>query len=242
MPGLTADDERRLAALPKEASDALTPILGEPAAKWTMAKAAAVSRAVDLTGVRFTVVPPAESLSPAQRAMLELCATHAELGLQGGVYTWQRWSMRRWLGLDLPGALEAKGADDRARWQRLSPSDRGTDGDAVRALLRIALALGVTCASRGGFLATLGGAIARHPLAWLRDHLAPPLRSRREHSREARQGVARRTSDRREPGHELHARHHPVLAPPATDVLEPIRGAPARQPPSRPSDRGGRDP
>ena len=57
MPGLTADDERRLAALPKEASDALTPVLGEPAAKWTMAKADAVGKAVDLTGVRFTVVP-----------------------------------------------------------------------------------------------------------------------------------------------------------------------------------------
>ncbi len=55
-----------------------------PAANWTMAKAGAVGRAVELTGVRFTVVPPAESLSPAQRAMLELCATHAELGCRAG--------------------------------------------------------------------------------------------------------------------------------------------------------------
>ena len=128
MPPVTADDQRRLAALPNEAADAIAPLLGEPAAKWNMAKAAAVDKAAQLTGAFLMAVPPSESLSPAQRAMLEICATHPEIGLRGGVlYKWPRWSMRRWLGLDAPGALEAKGADGRARWQKLSPSSRPTD-------------------------------------------------------------------------------------------------------------------
>jgi len=137
-PTLTSDDRRRLDALPPKAAEMIAPLLNQSASMWTMPKADAMDGALDLVGCCLDEVPLAETLTSApQRALMELCATHPELGLRGGVvHRWPRWSMRRWLGLDPPGALEHEATYEvqgktvkGPRWLRFTSTRRVIESD-----------------------------------------------------------------------------------------------------------------
>ncbi len=69
----------------------------------------------------------AERLTPAQRALAELCADRPWLSL---LTPWPRWCVRRWLGLDPPGALEQLVTHEVDGQTETSPRWRGFD--AVR--------------------------------------------------------------------------------------------------------------
>ncbi len=161
MGQLTPDDERRLAALPADAATAtrmalerswlkpgeLKPLLeraersGLQVARGQWIPSSAFDLARTLVDGWWDEIPPADALTAAQRAFMEIVACHPELKVNGfPLANFARWSMCRWLGLDPGGALEQPaslagegGSGERPLWQSLAR--RRQDPEGLRILL-----------------------------------------------------------------------------------------------------------
>jgi hypothetical protein len=115
-----------LRALPPPAAEAMRNVLADPELdRWMrMPTQQALRGAMVAVGYEKGQFPPVESLTPAQRAFLEICAGRPELDVAAPE---PRWSIRRWLGLDPMGALERVVTHDVAGKTETSPLWREFD-------------------------------------------------------------------------------------------------------------------
>ena len=119
-------EDELLAALPPPAAENLRKVLTDPELdRWVRMPTQIAFRtamaAVDLARDRF---PLPDSLTPAQRAFLEIVLERPELA---PVLPGARWSLRRWLGMDPPGALERVVTHDVGGSRETSPRWRAYD-------------------------------------------------------------------------------------------------------------------